>query len=96
MVSRNDIIQQREKIVEIAAMYGARNIRLFGSVARNEQTQTSDVDILLTMAKGASLLDHVGLIQDLGELLKCRVDVVDEGDLNPRIRDRVIQEAVWL
>lgn len=96
MISGEDIARQRNQIMTIAARYGASNLRLFGSVARGEQTQDSDVDLLINMAKGRSLLDHVALMQDLQDLLNCRVDVVDEQDLHPRLRDRILMEAVAL
>jgi predicted nucleotidyltransferase len=94
MISRTDIARHRDAILELAGKYGASDLRLFGSVARGEQNVTSDVDLLVKMAKGTSLLDYVGLTQELGELLHCHVDVVNEKCLYPRIRDRVLAEAV--
>ena len=94
MISRTDIAGRREAILALAAKYGASNLRLFGSVARGEQSEASDVDLLVQMARGTSLLDHVGLMQELEELLHCRVDLVNENCLYPRIRERVLAEAV--
>jgi predicted nucleotidyltransferase len=96
MISRSDITSRREQIIELATRYGASDLRLFGSVVRGDATPRSDVDLLVRMTGGTSLLDHVGLQQDLEELLQCRVDLVNETCLHPRIRDRVLAEAVAL
>ena len=87
---------RREEILVIAARHGARNIRVFGSVARGEARPDSDVDFLIELERGRSLLDHAGLLVDLEELLGRKVDVVTERGLRPRIRDRVLSEAVPL
>jgi hypothetical protein len=87
---------KREEILRIAARHGARNVRLFGSVARGEADTESDVDVLVDMEPGRSLLDMGGLLMDLQELLGCRVDVVSERGLRERIRQRVLKEAVAL
>ena len=83
-------------IVNLAAHYGAYNVRVFGSVARGEADLDSDVDFLVDLEMGRSLLDLGGLLMDLQELLGCRVDVVTEKGLRQRIRDRVLREAVAL
>jgi hypothetical protein len=77
----------------LAERRGARNIRVFGSVARGEAGPESDLDLLVEMEPGRSLLDHIALIQDLEEVLGCRVDVVTEAGLRERIRPRVLREA---
>lgn len=87
---------KRDDILRIAARYGARNVRIFGSVARGEARPDSDVDVLVDMEPGRGLLDLGGLLMDLQELLGCRVDVVTEQGLRPRIRERVLREAVPL
>ena len=87
---------RREDIMSIAASHGARNIRVFGSVSRGEETGQSDVDFLVDFDPGRSLLDHVALIQDLERLLQCRVDVVTEPGLHWYIRDRITKEAIPL
>ena len=93
----NRLLQQRrEDILEIAASYGARNVRVFGSMARGDADAQSDVDILVEMEPGRNLLDMGGLLMDLRELLGRPVDVVTERGLKPRIRDRVLGEAVPL
>ena len=80
--------------MQLAAKHGARNVRVFGSVARGEADQRSDVDLLVDMDPGRSLLDLGGLLTDLRELLGCPVDVVTEKGLRRRIRERVLKEAV--
>ncbi|MCI0841408.1 MAG: nucleotidyltransferase family protein, partial [Chloroflexi bacterium] len=73
--------RHRNEILALAKMRGARNIRVFGSVARDEATTDSDVDILVDMEPGRSLLDLTGLQLDLEELLGRDVDVVTENGL---------------
>ena len=87
---------KREEILSVAAKYGAYNVRVFGSVAREEADAESDVDFLVEMESGRSLLDLGGLLMELQELLGCSVDIVTEKGLRKRIRDRVLHEAVPL
>ena len=87
---------KREEILRIARAHGARNVRVFGSAARGESGPDSDVDLLVELEPGRSLMDHVALIQDLEELLGRKVDVVEASALHWYIRDRVLQEAVPL
>ena len=88
--------RNRDEILRLAAVHGARNIRVFGSVARGEADEESDVDFLVDLEPGRSLLDLGGLLMDMRDLLGRRVDVVTEKGLRPRIRDRVFREAVPL
>ena len=87
---------KREAILRICAKHGARNVRVFGSVARGEADEQSDIDLLVDMEPGRSLLDLGGLLMDLQALLGQNVDVVTERGLKPRIRERVLAEAVVL
>jgi predicted nucleotidyltransferase len=87
---------KRENILQTAAKYGAYNVRIFGSVARGEADSDSDVDFLVEMEPGRSLLDLGGLLMDLQELLGCNVDLVTEKGLRERIRERVLKEAISL
>jgi predicted nucleotidyltransferase len=88
--------EKRDAILSLAARYGARNVRVFGSVARGEADERSDVDFLVEMEPGRSLLDLGGLLMDLRELLGRKVDIVTERGLKPRLRARVLKEAVPL
>ncbi|WP_019508656.1 nucleotidyltransferase family protein [Pleurocapsa sp. PCC 7319] len=87
---------QRQAILRIAQIYGAKNLRIFGSVARGEDDDQSDLDLLVDLEPGRSLFDLGGLAIDLQDLLGCSVDVVTEKGLKQRIRDRVLQEAIEL
>lgn len=84
---------KREEILRIAAAHGARNVRVFGSMARGDADECSDVDLLVDMEKGRTLLDMGGLLMDLRELLHREVDIVTEKGLKPRMRERVLNEA---
>lgn len=88
--------EKREEILKIAAKHGAYNVRVFGSVARGEADEKSDVDILVELEEGRSLFDLGGLLMDLENLLGCQVDVVTVRGLRQRIRERVLREAVPL
>lgn len=87
---------KREEIIQVAKKYGAYNVRVFGSVARGEADEKSDIDLLVEMEQDRSLLDLGGLLMDLQELLGCNVDVVPEDSLRERMRERVLREAVAL
>jgi predicted nucleotidyltransferase len=87
---------KRDEILQVCAKYGARNVRVFGSVARGEADEQSDIDLLVELEPNRSLLDHAGLWVELQELLGVKVDVVSERGLKPRIRQRVLQEAIPL
>jgi hypothetical protein len=87
---------RREEILAVAARRGARNLRVFGSAARGEDDPGSDVDFLVEMEPGRSLLDLGGLWADLHQLLGVKVDVVTANGLRERIRERVLKEAVLL
>jgi len=88
--------EHREKILELAARHGASNVRVFGSLARGEGAAGSDLDLLVTLEETRSLLDLVGLKQDIEDFLHRPVDVVTEPALSPYIRDRVLAEALPL
>ena len=91
----NDTLEAlRPRIRAVAAAHGANTIRLFGSVARGEDTPESDVDFLVTLRHGASLLDVTRLELALEELLQRRVDVVTEESLQEPIRAAALRQAV--
>lgn len=84
---------KREEILRIAARYGAYNVRVFGSVARGDATERSDVDFLVDMEPSRSYLDLSGLLLDLRALLDREVDVVTEDGLYWILRRRILSEA---
>jgi len=86
--------EKRELILAIAAKRGARNVRVFGSVARGDYDEKSDIDFLVDMEKGRTLLDVGGLLMDLQELLGCNVDIVTEKALKARVREEILREAI--
>ncbi len=93
----NDLLREkREDILRLAKAYGAYNVRVFGSVARGEADEDSDIDLLVTMENGRTLLDLIGLWMDLEELLQRKVDVVSEGGLREGFGEHVLKEAVAL
>ena len=96
MMTLEFITERRAEIRRLAERYRAGDVRVFGSVARGESTEASDVDLLVKTRPGCSLFDLGGLLEDLQELLGCRVDLVTEDGLKPRLRERVLREAIPL
>jgi len=94
--SLDQIRARRQEILRLAETHGARNVRVFGSIVRGEADEKSDVDFLVELEPGRSLLDLGGLLVDLQALLHCDVDVVTVKGLRERIRPRVLREAVSL
>lgn len=91
-----DLRRRRRELTDLAARRGATNLRVFGSVARGDSGAGSDVDLLVDLEPGRSLLDLGGLVMDLSDVLGVEVDVVTEPGLKPRVRARVLAEAVAL
>jgi predicted nucleotidyltransferase len=96
MLTKADIYNRRDEIIALARKYGASNVRIFGSFARGDITEASDLDVLIRLEQGRSLLDQGGLLMDLRDLLGIKVDVVDEGALSGRFGQIVRQEAIPL
>ncbi len=90
------IKERREDILRISRLHGARAVRLFGSYSRRASTEASDIDVLVELEPGTTLLDLVAIKQDLEDLLGCKVDVVTESSLSPYIREDVLKEAIAL
>lgn len=88
---------RREEILKIAAKHGAFNVRVFGSVARGEETESSDIDFLIDydLFKTSPWFPG-GLLADLEDLLGCKVDIVTEKGLHYFIKERVLKEAIAL
>jgi predicted nucleotidyltransferase len=95
-LSLDELRARRETILHLAQCHGAHDVRIFGSVARGDAVRGSDVDFLVTMEAGRSLLDLGGLLMDLRDLLGTPVDVVTPASLRERVRARVLREAVPL
>ena len=94
MTTEQLVKRKREEILRVSAQHGARNVRIFGSVARGEADEASDIDFLVEMEPGRSLLDLGGLQVELEALLGRPVDVVTVRGLKARIRSTVLREAV--
>jgi uncharacterized protein len=94
MVHDQLLKENRKAVMDLAAGHGAKNIRVFGSVARGQAGAESDIDLLVKMEEGRSLLDLSALIFDLRELLGVKVDVVSEEGLYWLLRRRILKEAI--
>jgi predicted nucleotidyltransferase len=96
VINKEILRQRRDDITRLAAKHGATNIRVFGSVARDQAKQDSDLDLLIDVGPNTSSWFPAGLILDLENLLGCRVEVVTEKGLNPELRDQVLSEAIHI
>ena len=96
MSIRERLNAKRAEVLGAAARHGARNVRLIGSVGRGDAGPDSDLDLLVELERGRSLLDHAALMIELETLRECKVDIATEQGLRPRVRDRVLAEAVPL
>lgn len=90
------ITQEREKIARVAAKFGAANVRVFGSRARGDAAAGSDLDLLVELERGRSLLDLIALERELKSLLGIDVDVLTPGSISPYLRDDIEREAIPL
>jgi predicted nucleotidyltransferase len=88
--------RHRREILEIAARHGARNVRVFGSVARGDDREDSDVDLLVEIEPGRTLLDVIAFEQDVQQLLGRNVEVLTDGGLSPYLQQRILAEAASL
>ena len=87
------LVAKRDQVIAIAAARGVRVVRVFGSVARGDDRADSDIDLLIDMPPGTSLLQVVGLQFDIEDALGARVDVCTERELEPALRRRILAEA---
>ncbi len=91
---RDDIFQKREGILSVAKKYGAYELKLFGSVIRGDNTQESDVDILVTFPKGYDMFkQRLPLQEELEHMIGKKVDLVVRHELNPLLAPHVLSEA---
>jgi predicted nucleotidyltransferase len=95
-VKIEELKEKRGQILIIAKRYGAQRLRVFGSLARGDSGRESDVDFLIELETGRSLLDLIAMKQDLEDLLQRKVDVVTEGAVSPYIRDEIVTQAISL
>jgi len=91
-----ELKKNRESIISVVERNGGRKVRIFGSLARGEGLTDSDVDILIELDPGRSLLDILAIKQDLEDLLHRNVDVLTESAVSPYIKDDIMSEAVAL
>ena len=96
MQNQDRLKQKRDEIIAMAARYGVRNVRVFGSVARGESDESSDIDLLVTLDRGVTLMKMSALRRELEAILGCKVDVISDNGLRERIKDKVLSEAVPL
>jgi len=97
MMTTTDALKtKRNDILRLAAQHGAHNVRLFGSVARGEASPTSDIDLLVKMDRGRSLLNLIELSQELESFLHRKVDILTDEGLSPYLAQRIQAEAVPL
>ncbi len=92
----SEVRGQRDVILDIASRHGARNVRVFGSTARGTSGTQSDIDLLVDLEEGRTLLDLGGLLMDMQEISGTRVDVATDEMLRPEFRAQVLKEAIPL
>ena len=94
---KDDLLRMRKEIRALASRYGARRVRIFGSVARGEETSESDVDILVEFPRGYDMFrQRLALAREMERLIGRRVDLIPEHELNPLIREEVFKESIPL
>ncbi|MDF0652952.1 MAG: nucleotidyltransferase [Nitrospira sp. LK265] len=96
-MTTTDVLKtKRSDILRLASQHGAFHVRVFGSLARGEAGPSSDIDLLVQMEKGRSLLDLIELTQELESVLQRKVDVLTDEGLSPYLKERIQAEAVPL
>ena len=93
MLTLEQVRDKREVLIALANRCKAENVRVFGSVARGEANEKSDLDLLVHFRQGASLFDLIDLKEEAEKLLGLDVDVVSDGGLSPYLKDRILNEA---
>lgn len=87
------ITNNRVQILSLANRHGIKSMKIFGSMARGDASETSDADFLVEMEEGYDLFDLGSCLMELQDLLHCKVDMVTKEALHPRIRENIIKEA---
>ncbi|MGH7594174.1 MAG: nucleotidyltransferase family protein [Gemmatimonadales bacterium] len=95
-MTQPDVQVVRDALLSAAARHGMRRVRVFGSAARGDGGEGSDLDLLVDVAPGRSLLDVIAFTQEAEDILRCKVDVVTDGGMSPYLRDRIYADAVPL
>ena len=96
MAISQSLAEKRAEILKVAATHGAKNLRVFGSFARGDERPESDIDLLVEMEPGRSLLDIIAIKYALEDMTNRKVDVVTEKALSPYLRDKILRDAVSL
>ena len=87
---------RRTDILAAAARHGAKNVRVFGSATRGEDTDASDIDLLVSMEENRSLYDLIGLQQEIEHMFGRKTDVLTDKSINRYLQERILQEATVL
>jgi len=95
-MSIKELNTYKESILSVAEHFGVKNIRVFGSMARKEEDVESDIDFLVEMEKGKTILDRIAFTQELQRLLGKKVDVISEKAIQGRIKENILRDAVKL
>jgi predicted nucleotidyltransferase len=93
MSTLDSLLQRKTEILAIAARHGAGNVRVFGSVAREDDANNSDIDLLVSMEENRTLYDLIGLKQDMEKLFGRKTDVLSDNAINHHLKDRILGEA---
>lgn len=90
------IHSQKKELIAVAKKHGAYNLRIFGSVARGEESEKSDIDILVSFEKGRNIFDEVRLFDELTQCLNHKIDLVGEDALSPLLKSKILAESILL
>ena len=96
MTATDVLKSKRNDILRLASQHGASHVRVFGSLARGEAGPSSDIDLLVQMEEGRSLLDLIELSQELESVLQRKVDILTDDGLSPYLKERIQAEAIPL
>ena len=90
------IERHREEIKALAKKRGLANVRVYGSMSRNEDTARSDIDLLVDMDENQSLIALGGFLTEVSRLVNRKVDVATEDTLHPKMKSRILDDCVML